>query len=316
MADPTPTFATIRLVNRLAVPGILDTILVGRLSRDFVDALIVLAIVQANVSALARNPELQRAYGAYDEPPPDELRRPVSINAIAHSLRLPYETVRRRIARMEKVGNCEVSDRGVIVPAREVNSPQHFAAMVVVWERIRELYCRLRDLGLMDEVPRKPSAATEIPMRAVARISSDYMLRTVENITTVFDGLVPGVVWFAVLRANTEDLPDTDRGGAGASEAEFIEDGRRRPVRPAEIARRLDAPAETIRRYAAELVEAGRLRRTPKGLIAPAAVLARPAALKIMKDSYADLMRMYAGLGQLGVLAEWDRLSPPLRGAA
>ncbi|MDE2487604.1 MAG: ArsR family transcriptional regulator, partial [Alphaproteobacteria bacterium] len=69
-------------------------------------------------------------------------------------------------------------------------------------------------------------------------------------------------------------------------------------------------------RYAAELVEAGRLRRTPKGLIAPAAVLARPAALKIMKDSHADLMRMYAGLGQLGVLAEWDRLSPPLRGAA
>lgn len=318
MAAPSPPFAAVRLVNRLAVPGIIDAILAGRLGRDFVDALIVLAVVQANVTPLARSPDLQRAYAAYGEPPPDGLRRPVSINAIAHSLRLPYETVRRRIARLAKLGTCEVSDKGVIVPAREVNSPEHFAAMLVIWERMRRLYWRLRDLGLMEAAPREadPAVATGPPIRAALRIGSDYTLRTVENMTTAFNGLLPGLIWLAVLRANTEALPDADAGGDGVSAADFIDDARRRPVRVAELARALDAPHETVRRYAAELVAAGLLTRTPRGLIAPAAVLAKPASLDLMRDSHADLMRMFSGLGRLGVLAEWDRETPGLRGAA
>ena len=35
-----------------------------------------------------------------------------------------------------------------------------------------------------------------------------------------------------------------------------------------------------------------------------------------MRDNFADLVRMYSGLAQLGVLAEWDRQFPRLRGAA
>jgi hypothetical protein len=318
MASPQPSFATIRLVNRLAAPCILDAALATRLGRDFLDALIVLAVVQANVTPLIRNPELQRAYAGYDEPPPDDLRRPVSISAVAHSLRLPYETVRRRIARLAGLGTCEVCAQGVLVPARELSSPEHMAAMLVVWEQIRKLYCRLRDLDLLEGVLKPPAQPPEgsPPLRAVARVASDYILRVVENVSREFPGLIAGIVWLAVLRGNTDRLPDTEAGAAGVAAADFIPDARRRPVRVAELARELDAPQETIRRYAAELTAQGLLTRTRKGLLAPAEVLARPKAVALMRDNFTDLVRMYAGLAQLGVLAEWDRQFPRLRGAA
>lgn len=318
MAPPQPAFATIRLVNRLAAPHILDATMATRLGRDFLDALIVLAVVQANVTPLIRDPELQLAYAGYDQPPPDDLRRPVSISAVAHSLRLPYETVRRRITRLAENGACEVSAQGVVVPARELSSPEHMTAMLVVWDEIRKLYCRLRDLDLFDAVLRSPVQAPEgpPPLRAVARVASDYMLRVVENVSREFPGLVAGVVWLTVFRCNTERLADTDADAPGEAAEDVIPDGRRRAARVAEIARRLDAPQETIRRYAAELTAQGLLKRTPKGLLAPAEVLARPKAIALMRDNFADLVRMFSGLAQLGVLAAWDRQFPRLRGAA
>ena len=322
MAVAQPSFATIRLVNRLAVPCILDAVMVGRLDRDFLDALILLAVVQANVAPISRDPDLNRAYGGYDEPPPDELRRPVSINAVAHSLRLPYETVRRRIVRMARAGACDLGDQGVIVPARELASPQHLAAMMAIWEQIRRLYCRLRDLGLLDDMipaedrERWAANAAEPPLRAVMRVASDYMLRLVENVTLRFDSLIAGVVWFAILRANTEQLPESEYGAAGEAAQDFVDDARRRPVRISALAQRLGAPPETVRRYAAELVAAGLCLRTRQGFLVPAEVLSRPNAVKIMRDNFRDLQRMFAAFAQLGVLAEWDRLTPPLRGAA
>ncbi|THD79943.1 MAG: ArsR family transcriptional regulator [Phenylobacterium sp.] len=314
-----PSFATIRLVNRLAVPCVLDAAVANRLGRDFVDALIVLAVVQANVGPLSRDPDLQLAYATYDRPPPDELRRPVSVSAIAHSLRLPYETVRRRIARMAKTGTCEVSAHGVVVPARELASPQHLTAVLVGWDRIRTLYCRVRDLGVLDDVVRPqdrtpPTAGTDgPPMRAVARIASDYLLRVVEAASRDFDGVVAAVIWFSVLRINTEHLPG---GEVVAPDAAAPAEVGHRCARAAELARRLDTPQETIRRHAAELVAAGLLARTAKGFVVPAQALVRRAAVKALRSNFADLQRMFAGLAQLGVLAEWDRQNPSIRGAA
>jgi hypothetical protein len=45
-------------------------------------------------------------------------------------------------------------------------------------------------------------------------------------------------------------------------------------------------------------------------------VLARSNALKVMQTNFTDLQRMFSGFAQLGVLAEWDRQVPPLRGVA
>lgn len=311
MVAPQPPHATVRAVNRLAAPCIVDASKIGRRDRDFHDGLILLAVVQANVAPLMRDQGAQRAYAAADAPPPDELRRPVSINAIAHSLRLPYETVRRRVLRLAKSGACEVSPEGVIVPARELASPEHVAALFAVWQQIQRLYYRLRDLGLLDALvapdvrERGATAAPpEEPVRAVIRIASDYMLRAVDNVIGLFDGLTTGIVWFAVMSANREHF---DEPG---------EEAALRPTSVSAIAARLDAPIETIRRHANELIAAGLCRRVHGGLVAPDEVLAGSAAEKVMQTNFTDLQRMFTGFAQLGVLAEWDRQSPPLRGAA
>lgn len=308
MVAPPPSSAAIRAVNRLAGPCIVDAAMVGRRDRDFHDALILLAVVQANVAPLMRDRDAQRAYSAADAPPPDELRRPVSVSAIAHSLRLPYETVRRRLLRLARTGACEIFPEGVIVPARELASPEHTAALIAVWEQLRQLYGRLRDLGLFDvlvppDVRARPADAVDEPVRAVIRIASDYMLRAIDNITHHFDGLISGFVWFAVMSANREEL--------GVADEDAL-----RPASVSAIAARLSAPVETVRRHANDLIEAGLCERVRGGLVVPAEVMAHPDAVRALQANFTDLQRMFTGFAQLGVLGEWDRQSPPLRGVA
>src|ERR1041384_4981597 len=107
---------SMRVAGRLANAFALDLVKLGGFGRDVIDALLLAAISQANVAQITRSPELQRQYATLDAAPPDELRRPVSINAIAGSLRIPFETARRRIAALKDLGVIKVTAHGVIVP--------------------------------------------------------------------------------------------------------------------------------------------------------------------------------------------------------
>ena len=81
-----------RVANRL----MLDLAKMGGYGRDVIDGILLTAINQANVLPIMRDPQIQRRYATLDNPPPDELRRPVSISAVASSLHVPFETARRR----------------------------------------------------------------------------------------------------------------------------------------------------------------------------------------------------------------------------
>ncbi len=71
-----------------------------------------MAINQANNAPLTRDPEARARYGGLDALAPDGERRPVSINAVAASLGLPFETVRRRIRRLAAEQVCVAVGRG------------------------------------------------------------------------------------------------------------------------------------------------------------------------------------------------------------
>jgi CRP-like cAMP-binding protein len=60
---------------------------------------VYLAVITAGSGRMLRDPELQARYGD-SEPLPDEARAGISRRAIADSLGLPRETVRRKIARL------------------------------------------------------------------------------------------------------------------------------------------------------------------------------------------------------------------------
>ena len=83
--------SSLRVAARLAVGFALDLVKLSGFGRDVIDGLLLAAISQANVALITRDPDLQHTYASLDQPPPDELRRPVSINAIAGSLRIPFD---------------------------------------------------------------------------------------------------------------------------------------------------------------------------------------------------------------------------------
>lgn len=296
-------------MGRLSVAFILDLVKATRhMNRELLDALIMAAIVQANIAPIVRDARLQQAYAGYDEGVPDGLRRPVSMNAVAHSLQLPYETVRRHITRLVAEGVCELGPRGAIVSAEVLESPGHRTMTLETYDRVREFYHRLRRLGELEGVQGAPArTSVHPPARLVGRVASDYVLRVLDMVTRQVGDLVGGLIFLDILRANTEGLADDDRGGPDPEPSGFVPDARRRPVRVSDLSTRLGIPDETVRRHAARLVEDDRCERTPAGLIVPARVLARPPVVQMMRDNYSSLRRMYAILAQLGVTAEWDR---------
>ena len=54
---------------RVAVGFALDLVKLGGLGRDVIDGLLLVAISQANVTLITRDPDLQRTYASLDQPP-------------------------------------------------------------------------------------------------------------------------------------------------------------------------------------------------------------------------------------------------------
>lgn len=313
--------SSIRVAARLANGFALDLVKLGGFGRDVIDGLLMVAISQANVAQITRNPELQRAFATLDQPPPDEIRRPVSVSAIANSLRLPFETVRRRVAALVELGVIKTASRGVIIPTAPLNSPFYRMGAEANYSLVRNLYFRLRGVGLLEDLPRPngPAYAPDRPpVRLVIRLSSDYLLRLAEPVTQYMGDLVTGLILMDMIHANTEHLPDSEGGDPanGWEISGFVADGLRKPVRPTALSERLGIPQETVRRHLQRLLDADRCERKEDGYVVPGRVLARPPFVQYMLDNQSHLHRLYAGLADFGVLSEWEREILALRGAA
>lgn len=312
---------SMRVAGRLANAFALDLVKLGGLGRDVVDGLLLAAISQANVSQITRSPELQRQYATLDQPPPDELRRPVSISAVANSLRMPFETARRRIAALIDLGVVRSMPRGVIIPTGPMSSPLYRETSEAHYRLVRDLYFRLRGIGLLDDLPRPngpPFDPEHPPVRLVIRLSSDYVLRLAEPLTVHVGDLVSGLIMMQVIQANTEDLPDSEGGAADTDWAAdaFVPDSLRKPVRASGVSERLGIPQETVRRHLNRLVAADRCERIGDGFVVRSRILARQPIVQFMVDNQSHLHRLYAGLADFSVLSEWEREILAMRGAA
>lgn len=303
---------TRRILNRAGVAFLLDLISLARNGRHPLDALLLSVTIQANVAQVAAQADLQVRHAAADAPPGDELRRPVSMNALATSLRLPFESVRRRIHNLAAAGLCQVSAEGVVVPTAILASPEYLTQAFAGYERIRAFHRELVGLGALRDLPQPTVDLGDgiVPVRAVARLVTDYVLRSVDVAQAAFGDVITCLVLLEVFRCNTEHLgrapePEDQLGAYGA-----LDDAHRRPVKVTVLSRRLGLPAETVRRYAAAMVERGSLIRTPEGLVAPAEGLMRMNVVTFVTENERHLRRLFANLAQLGVLAIWEKLDP------
>jgi hypothetical protein len=74
-------------------------------------------VMRANVRELMADPQMAWRYAGQDQPPPDHLRKPISVRAVASDLGLPFETTRRHVAVMiDKGWLAAVPGQGVITP--------------------------------------------------------------------------------------------------------------------------------------------------------------------------------------------------------
>lgn len=290
-----------RLAGRLSAGLLLQAIQNARARPgapdDLVDTLIIVATLQANVGAVQRDPKLRLVHATLDAPPPDALRRAraVPASAIATSLGLPYETVRRRVARLVGESRLNAAERGIYAPQAAFASPIHAEASFANYSLLRRFYRRLRALELTP-APRRPQVLDgPPPVRAVVRALIDYVMRSVQEIG--IGDIVDLTILLGVMRANGEHLPDRPPPGGA---------GHLRAVSALALGAQLQLPRETVRRKLVRLTMSGDCVRTEAGYLAP---LNRPGgagAYLASPRNLANLQRMFAGLDETGVLARWE----------
>jgi hypothetical protein len=298
-----PLSARDRQLAFLAFNLVLDLAGDGIAGLKPLESLLVMAINQANIAPVTRDPEARRRHGALEAPAPDESRRPVSVRAVAASMRLPYETARRNIRRLESLGACATSDAGVVVPASFMLTPTYFEVARRGHELILELYRVLSARGLLEPLPAPNYQETEPPVRGAVRLMSDFLLRSAEATVARAGDVVTSLVLLPLLAL-----------------AAGVENAEPKPVSAAALARRTRLPAETVRRHAVALVERGLCVSRRSGLVLADWALNSPAWRGLLHENAVAVQRMYAGLAERGVVAVWDLTARadagPAQGAA
>jgi hypothetical protein len=144
----------IRAAIRLASDHLLRNVelLSENFDGDLMLGLMFTAIVQANVRHISEDPVLGAKYGVLGAVPPDELRQPISVNALAESLGVPYETTRRYVNRLVKMEWCvKVGGRGVVVPGAIIATPQAMAAGAKQFGYILHFLRQMKEIGFSIE---------------------------------------------------------------------------------------------------------------------------------------------------------------------
>lgn len=146
MNDP----AHLRITSRISmdyVVSIYSAILRGS-RHDPIDALVLSTVAVANVAHLNTDRVLSQAYAGLDTPEPQEIKRPISRNAVALSLGLSYETARRRIQKLLDAGAL-IEVNGGLIGANEQASPAMVKAMAEQNATLlRRLVRQLREHGI------------------------------------------------------------------------------------------------------------------------------------------------------------------------
>lgn len=280
--------------------------LLGVVSRglDLIDTLLLLATLQANITLVTADRELQLRYSALDALPPDDLRRPISVTALAGSISLPFETVRRRLAGLEKAGLCEVSQRGYRVPARVLLEPRFASGPHEIDLLLRQLHQRLVAAGCLDDAVTSQEAFPASPVRISSRLASDYFLRLLTLVTERAGDPIDGFLLVCIYKHNADAALAP---GAEGTVEPWPSDDRLAPVKAAAIARQLDLPHETVRRRLLDLSGRGLCARTRGGWVLPGASRDLLRFDEAASENLTNLRQLFAGLARLGVVDHWRR---------
>lgn len=293
-----------RQLARLASHHFLNTgSLIARVvDADLVTALTFLTISRSNVRELTDDGQGAQTFAALEAVPPDEMRRGVSVYAVARDLAIPYETVRRHVKKLRDKGVVEAGADGLTIPRSVYASPGQIAAVAENWELVRAFVADAVRFGLIAPGPVAPLDADN--RRQAVRLSIAYFLDSLSVIGRALEqDALSAMVFLAIGRGNVGHfVHDPVTQVAYGSVAAIPPDHIRRPVSAYAVSRGLNLPYETTRRYGLKLTEQGWIERSANGgLLVPASVVARPSMIRGVVDLAETTQAFLAEMLALGV---------------
>jgi hypothetical protein len=215
---------------------------------------------------------------------------------------MPFETARRRVQALVKIGALEATPKGILVSHRSLGQHEFLANVFLRHEMLKAFYLEVKDLGLPPPGPAgPPTSLDDPPVRLTNRLIWEYMLRVADVLGAVVGDATNGVILLAMVRGNTGGFA-SDQLAAWARDPLALA----HPVRNRRLADELNFSSETMRRYVIALEAQGFCVRGPQGLVAVAPPSLRSSLDRMVLDNLANLQRMFSRLRQFGVLAMWD----------
>lgn len=115
---------------------------------DILRGVIFTAIIDANTRHIRPAAVEGQAYSEAGDQVPDDIRRPISVHALALELDIPYETTRRHVNALITEGYCQRAETGVVVPAEVIAREPMTMALRRNFENLRRLVGDLREGGV------------------------------------------------------------------------------------------------------------------------------------------------------------------------
>ena len=115
---------------------------------DILRGVIFTAVIDANVRHLRPSDVVAQTYSEAGDQVPDEVRKPISVHALALELDIPYETTRRHVNALISGGFCQRTESGIVVPSSVIARDQMVTALRRNFENLRRLIGDLRDGGV------------------------------------------------------------------------------------------------------------------------------------------------------------------------
>lgn len=274
--------------------------LAERIDRNLVSALVLLTVIRANTAAIRQSTEAG-AYAAVRDIPPDHVRTPISVYAVARSLGLPYETVRRHVRRLKTSGRCVEVKGGVVVPAAALADPAVLATVAATRDMAQAFVDDAARFGIT--APLLPSQEDADIARQVVRVTSDFFLDGLDLMARTMGLDVLSVLLLrAVSLANVAHIARNETlGNQYASMDAIPADDLRRPASVYEVGKSLHLPYETARRHMQELVAAGLVDRRDGGFVTPLSVVASPRVTRGVEAFAALTEDLLLGLARAGL---------------
>jgi hypothetical protein len=297
-APPAITSAAFAIGRNLA----LDIFELWRRDLECVDALILLEITMGNVGGILFSRELTARYGGAEPIAPDHLRQPVSIPILANSLGLLEDDVRRRLVALGERGECQVTANGMVITSRQVDVTNRTFIVRAIYEQLRLSYERLRGTGLFSFVPLPPSlAAHSQPVRAAAAHGGKYMARLLGALASHVGDVADALLVLRIMREN--DGGQGRRRGPPSTKPPAPA-RRRRPADPKRAAEALGLDSDEADRRIGALIARQVFELANAGVLA--GVRAQPWFARVSHRNVDHLLRLFAGLAEVGALADFD----------